>query len=215
VIAPIRVVIADDHPIFRRGLRDVIESEPDLEVVAEAENGGLALERILTLKPDIALLDAHMPVMSGLEIARAIRAAQLDTSVVFLTMYKDEQMFDAAMDTGVEGYVLKESAVNEIADCIRAVASGQPFITPLLSAYVLKRRDTITQATSELDALTPAEKRVLRLVAEYKTSKEIANELGIHYRTVDNHRTNVALKLGLQGSHAVLRFALQHRSALL
>ena len=211
------ILIADDHPIFRKGLRQVIEAEAGLHVVAEAGEGIAALEQIRQLQPDVAVLDIHMPKMSGFDLVQALKERAIEVAVIFLTMHKAEDVFNAAMDLGVKGYVLKESAVTDIVGCIRAVAAGQPFISPQLSSFLLNRRArsaALRQAKPSLADLTPTERRVLRMLADYKTSKQIADELFIHPRTVDNHRANICAKLGLHGSHALLRFAVEHKSEI-
>lgn len=213
----IKIIIVDDHPIFRRGLRGVIESDSELKVLGEAENGVIALELIQKLKPDVGILDVHMPQMGGLDVARTIKEKGIQIEIVFLTMYKDEAMFNAAMDLGVKGYVLKDSAINEIIGCIKSVAVGQHYITPALSGFLLNRSERANALANQMnvfDTLTKTERRVLHLIAEDKTSKEIGELLFIHPRTVDNHRTNICQKLNIHGSHALLRFALKHQSDL-
>ncbi len=212
-----RILIADDHPIFRRGLRQVIESEARLRVVAEADDGATALEKIIELRPDIAVLDIHMPEMSGFDLARTVFEQEIPVEVIFLTMHKAEDLFNAAMDLGVKGYVLKDSAVTDILGSIRAVIAGEPYISPQLSGFLLDRsarRQQLRRAAPGLDELTPTERRVLRMLAEYKTSKQIADELFISSRTVDNHRANISAKLGLHGSHALLKFAIEHKAEI-
>ncbi|HMV48436.1 MAG TPA: response regulator transcription factor, partial [Blastocatellia bacterium] len=212
----ITVSIADDHPIFRKGLREVIEAEPGLTLVAEAEDGESALEKIQSLLPQVAVLDVDMPRKDGLEVARAVKQLRLPVGVILLTMHREERFFNAALDLGVQGYVLKDGAVSEIVNAIRSVAAGQRYITPLLTDYLLNRRRAGQQAeqTTGLSSLTEAERRVLKLVAEYKTSKEIADELFISVRTVDRHRANIAEKLELKGAHALLQFALEYKAEL-
>jgi DNA-binding NarL/FixJ family response regulator len=213
----ISILIADDHPIFRKGLRQVIETEANLKVVAEADDGVIALEQLQKLQPDIAVLDIHMPNLSGFELARIIYERGIQVEVIFLTMYKAEDLFNAAMDMGVKGYVLKDSAVTDIVGSIRAVVDGQPYISPQLSSFLLNRSArsaALRQNQPGLDDLTPTERRVLRMLAEYKTSKQIADELFIHSRTVDNHRANICAKLGLRGSHALMKFAIEHKSEI-
>ena len=207
------ILIADDHPIFRKGLRQVIEAEPDLKVVAEADDGLIALDKIRQLSPDVAILDIHMPNMSGFDLARAVSEQSIKVNIVFLTMHNAEDIFNAAMDLGVKGYVLKESAITDLVSSIRAVASGRAYISPLLSSFLLNRSAAASrQNIPGLDTLTPTERRVLRMLAEYKTSKQIADELFVHPRTVDNHRANICGKLSLRGSHALMKFAIEHKS---
>ncbi|MGA9773331.1 MAG: response regulator transcription factor [Blastocatellia bacterium] len=209
----IQILIADDHPVVRKGLRQVIESEAGLKVVAEADDGVIALERIKELHPSVAVLDIHMPKMSGFELARAIREQRIAVAVIFLTMHKAEDMFNAAMELGVKGYVLKDSAVTDIVGSIRAAAAGQPYISPQLSNFLLNR-SMRQPALPELEELTPTERRVLKMIAEYKTSKQIADQLFIHSRTVDNHRANICQKLGLRGTHSLMKFAVEHKSQI-
>jgi len=158
-----------------------------------------------------------MPQMSGLELARKIQDKNLETALVFLTMHNDETMFNAAMDLNVKGYVLKDNAVSDITDCIKTVAAGKPYITASLSEYLLNRsRKTadFEEQTGGLNILTKTERRVLQLIAEEKTSREIGEILFIHPRTVDNHRTNICQKLDIHGTNSLLRFALTHKSEL-
>jgi DNA-binding NarL/FixJ family response regulator len=210
----ITVVIADDHPIFRRGLREIIEEEAGLLVVGEAEDGGRALGLIRAIHPRVAVLDLDMPHKDGFAVARELSADRLDVGLIFLTLHDDERMFNAALDAGVKGYVLKDSASTEIVSAIRAVAAGRSYVTPVLTDYLLNRGRASAAQASVVTALTPAERRVLKLVAEYKTSKEIADDLFISVRTVDRHRANIAAKLNLSGAHALLQFAVENRSAL-
>ena len=212
----ITVLIADDHPIFRKGLREIITSEPSLKLVAEAEDGARALQMIRSQLPQVAVLDVDMPQQDGITVARTIKEEGLSVAVVLLTMHRNERFFNAALDLGVAGYVLKDSAVSEIVSAIRAVNAGHRFVTPLLTDYLLNRRGAQTQAEAGtgLATLTDAERRVMKLIAEYKSSQEIADELFISIRTVDRHRANIANKLDLKGAHALLHFALEHKAEL-
>jgi DNA-binding NarL/FixJ family response regulator len=214
---PIRLLIADDHPLLRAGLRQVIATDPHLQIVAEAADGATALELLTAHQPDVAVLDIEMPNLTGFALLRALRAQRLTTAVVFLTMYHDEEMFNEALDLGALGYVLKDSATTDITRAIRAVAVGQPYISPAISSYLFNRATratTLMQQLPQLSDLTPTERRVLKLIAENKTSKEIAAELFISYRTVENHRANICQKLNLKGSHSLLKFAFDHKSEL-
>ena len=213
----IRVVIADDHPVVRRGLRQAIEADPRLKVVAETGDGEAALAQIQELKPAIAVVDVDMPRLDGFGVAREIRKKRLPVDIVFLTIHGEEDQFHAAMDHGSKGYQLKDSALTEIVTALRAVAEGNYYVTPSLTAHLLQRRSRAQAFASEqprLSDLTPTERRILNMVAEGKSSKSIAEELFIHYRTVENHRTNICQKLGLQGHNALFRFALQHKLEL-
>ncbi len=200
----------------------MIEAETDFEVVAEASDGRQALSLIAQHQPQIAILDVSMPTQSGpelggFEVAREAQQRKLGAAVIFLTMHRDKTLFNKALDLSAKGYVLKDSALEEIVEALRAVSQGRPFVSAPLAGYLLQRMDRIgllAQQTPGLNDLTPTERRVLKLIAQYKTSKEIAEELHIHYRTVDNHRTNISNKLGLQGSHALLKFAVEHQAEL-
>jgi DNA-binding NarL/FixJ family response regulator len=206
----LQIVIADDHPIFRRGLRMVIESDPRLKVVAEAEDGAAALAEVKRLRPQVAVLDMDMPHFDGMAVARAIGEQRLPVAVAFMTMHNDEATFNAALDLGVKGYVVKDGAANEIIGCIKAVAAGQSFISPVLSGHLLNRNSPAAQPPG-LNTLTPAERRVLRLIAAGKINNQIAAELFVSVRTVEHHRSNICSKLGLNGKHALLTFALTHK----
>src|SRR5688572_9334033 len=145
----IRILIADDHPVFRAGLRQVIEMSAGLKVVAEAEDGTMALERVREHQPDVVVLDVDMPGMDGFEVVRALRQEKLPVEVVFLTMHKDEAMFNAAMNIEVKSYVVKDSAVTDIVASIRAAFAGHPFISPVLSSYLLNRRQRAGRLSQE------------------------------------------------------------------
>src|SRR5215470_6496772 len=213
----VRIVIADDHPVFRRGLRTIVEAEPSLKVVAEAEDAVTALARIRAEEPDVAILDIDMPNGGGFEVVREIQKLSLPTQVIFLTMYKDEGLFNKAMDMGVKGYVLKDSAIGDIVAGVKTVAAGQNYISQPLATYLVNRSRRLkefVQQTPSINDLSPTERRVLRLIAENKTSREIAAELFISVRTVERHRFNICTKLDIHGSNALIRFALENKQLL-
>jgi DNA-binding NarL/FixJ family response regulator len=213
----IRIVIADDHPIFRHGLRQVLDADPDMQVLAEAADGPGALEEIRRSSPDVAVLDVEMPRMSGFEVARDLRKDRAPTRLVFLTMHADPAMLDRAFAAGASGYVLKDGALSQIVGAVRAAAAGRTFVSPELSDVLVGRAFPVrggSPPASPIAALTDRERHILRLIAQAKTSKEIASTLGINYRTIENHRTTISQKLGLQGSHALLKFAFDHKSEL-
>jgi DNA-binding NarL/FixJ family response regulator len=213
-----RIVIADDHPVYRRGLSMIISADPALKIVAEAEDGEAALQYIRSEEPDVAVLDVDMPLKGGFDVVRAIQLLNLHTAVVFLTMHKDEGLFNTAMDLGVKGYVLKDSAITDIVASIKAAAAGQNFISAPLATYLVNRshrRSTFVEQRPSINDLTPTERRILRLIAEHKTSREIADQLFISVRTVERHRLNIGEKLDLHGSNALLKFALENKQHLL
>ncbi|HQR31381.1 MAG TPA: response regulator transcription factor [Blastocatellia bacterium] len=212
---PIRLIVADDHPIVRQGLCLVIEKDPGLQIVAEAGDGQTALEQISATHPDIAILDVDMPGLNGFDVARAIAKLAFSVGIIFLTVHCEEEFFDEALELGAKGYVLKDSSVTDIVACIRAVAAGQNYVSPALTTHLFRqrRRKTAPQS-SALDALTPTERQVLKLLADYKTSKDIAATLFISPHTVQTHRKNICAKLQLEGNHALMRFALEHKSHL-
>ena len=205
----IRIVIADDHPIFRRGLLTVIEADSLLRVVAEAENGESALARIVELQPDVVVLDINMPPPDGLAVARSLRQQRLPVEIIFLTMHTDAALLNTAVDLGVKGFIVKDAAVDEIVGCIKAVAAGRSFFSPMLTDRLLSR-----QEASLAKKLSASERRVLSLVAEAKTNKEIGELMFISIRMVEHHRSSICSKLGLTGKNALLIFALAHKSEL-
>jgi DNA-binding NarL/FixJ family response regulator len=213
----IRIIIADDHPVFRLGLRGIIESQRDFEVVSEASDGESALELIQKVRPAIAILDISMPKLDGLALARRLVAQNPPVEVILVTMYREKKLFKQALEAGVKDYVLKDSAVTDIVSCIRAVAAGQNYASPELTTYLVNRvrqADTASAPRSGLEGLTVSEVRVLSLIADGKTSREIAQDLFISPRTVETHRNNICQKLGIHGSNALMKFALGHKELL-
>jgi DNA-binding NarL/FixJ family response regulator len=206
----ITIIIADDHPIVRQGLRQTIEAEQSFKIVAEAENGRSALAAIKEFEPQIAVLDVNMPELDGFAVARAVRADCLKTEIIFLTIHRDEAMFNEAIDLGAKGYVLKESALKDVIDCIKTVAKSQYCASPSLTSFLINRQ----RRSLNLGDLTRSEKRILQMIADEKTTNEIADELFISPTTVEKHRANISRKLNLKGSYALLKFALTHKSEL-
>lgn len=213
----IRIVIADDHPVYRRGLSMTIAADPGLHIVAEAADGEAALEYIRREEPDVAVLDVNMPGKGGFDVVRALQQLHLATEIVFLTMHKDEGLFNTALDLGVKGYVLKDSAITDIAAGIKAAVAGENYISAPLTTYLVnrsKRRTSFVEQRPSLNDLTPTELRVLKLIAEHQTSREIAEQMFISVRTVERHRLNIGAKLDLHGSNALLKFALENKAQL-
>jgi len=208
------IVIADDHPMFLDGLRLAIKAVPEFELVGEASDGESALQVIRSQKPAIAILDVSMPGLDGLNVVRALIEEKPPVSVIFLTTYREEKLFRQALDLGVKGYVLKASAASDLVTAIRAVGRGEHFTSPALTSYLVKERQQLSgnSAGQEMAELSPSELRVLAMVGDYKTNKQIADELHISTRTVEIHRTHICQKLGLHGTHALMKFALAKKN---
>lgn len=212
----IRIILADDYPVVRKGLKASIEEDASLKVVAEASDGEEALELIKKLRPQLAILDIDMPKLDGLGVAKEIARLKLETKAIFLSFHKDEDVFRAALAVGARGYLLKDSAMQEIVTAIQAVVAGNVYMSSAIALQLL-HGDSSTSTPLEdplIRDLTVSEKRILKLIAEGMSSKEIGNELSIHYRTVENHRTNICRKLNIEGANALLRFAVQYKEIL-
>ncbi|MFA6541529.1 MAG: response regulator transcription factor [Bacteroidota bacterium] len=213
----LKILIADDHPLMRKGIRAAIEDEPDIEHIAEADNGETAYDRLKKESFDIALVDIEMPKLGGIGLAQRILKEKIKTKIIFLTMHKDEDIFEQAMDVGANGYLLKENAAEDVVQCIRTVQNGEYFISPAISGYLVKRSQKKKEPYSAIpyvDELTTAERNILKLISEEKTSQQIADELFISPKTVENHRNNISKKLHLSGTHSLLKFALSHKEHL-
>jgi DNA-binding NarL/FixJ family response regulator len=213
----IKIIVADDHPIFRNGLKQIIEEDDGIEIIGVAENGEKALTIINELNPEVAILDIDMPKMTGLQVLKNLKTANSKTKVIFLTVFSSEDIFDESMDLGVSGFVLKDCAVNDIVECIYKVAEDNYYISPSISNLVMNRRERIKKLEHDNPALmklTKTEQMILKLIAEGKTSKEIANEMFISFKTVENHRSNMSNKLQLKGSLSLIKFAIKNNPIL-
>ncbi len=211
------VLIVDDHPLLRHGLRDFIERKSRFRIVGEGADGEEALKLLAKLRPEIVIIDIDMPRLNGLETIRALRQLPFPVKVIILTMYKEEDMFNVAMDLGAKAYILKENAPNEILAALDKVDHGESFVSPLMQEAGQRRRDrarTLLSTKPQIEALTPAERRILKLIGEDYTSKEIADRLGLSIRTVDNHRHHICSKLNLHGTHSLLKFAFDNSEYL-
>lgn len=212
-----KILLVDDHPVVRQGLIKTIEQDLSFEIVGQGGDGAEVISLIKFCKPDLVVLDISLPNLSGLEIVRESGREKLSVEFIMLTMYKDEEYFDAAIKLGVKGYLIKDTALCEILNCLKAVRSGHYFICPQLSHYLINRYErlkSLTHRMPALELLTPAEKKILRLIAENKTSREIAEEICVSIRTVQNHRNHICRKLDLKGYNKLLQFAIENRSAL-
>jgi DNA-binding NarL/FixJ family response regulator len=213
----VKLLIVDDHPVFRRGLREIIAEDSRFQIVGETSDGATALRLVKECKPDIAVVDIDMPLMNGLETVREFQENEFSVKVIFLTMYKEEDMFNAAMDLGVKAYIVKDDAADEILAALEKVAINEPFISRSMSDVGQRRKNRVKElllSKPQIEDLTAAERRILKLIAEDHTSKEIADKLQISTKTIENHRQNICHKLQLHGSHSLLKFAFEHRPHL-
>jgi len=213
----VSILIVDDHPLLRRGVRDSIAENPRFRIIGEASDGEDAMRLVSSLKPDIAIVDIDMPRLNGLEMLRALRHLPFAVKTVILTMYKEEDMLNAALDLGAMAYVVKENAVNDVLAALEKVARGETFLSSMMWEAGERRSDRVQQlllSRPQIETLTPSERRILKLVGQDYTSKEIANVLNLSVRTVDNHRQNICHKLNLHGTHSLLKFAFDHSAHL-
>jgi DNA-binding NarL/FixJ family response regulator len=206
-----RILLADDHAVVRRGLRLVLDAEPDLEVVAEAGDGAAALELAEASEVHLAVLDVAMPRMTGLQAAAELTERRPDVRVLILSMHDSEQYLFEALRAGASGYVLKSAADRDLVEACRAAMRGEPFLYPaavtaLIQDYLERAR---SGAEAPEDPLSPRELEVLKLIAEAYTSDQIAHELSISRRTVDRHRENILAKLGMRDRVELTRYAIK------
>lgn len=207
----IRVFNADDHPMLRKGITDLLVETKELEWVGSAGNGKEAIEKIRSIQPDIAILDIEMPHLTGLEVAQTLIEEGASTSFILLTLLKDGNFLYNAMQAGVKGYLLKESSEKEILDCIYSVAKGNPYVNPSMTKYLIAPQ----KEENELSGLSEHEINILKLIAQQKTTSEIASMLFISPKTVGNHRSNISKKLGLSGEqNGLLKWAMSRKELL-
>jgi len=214
----IKILIVDDHPAFRKGVIQIIEEDPTLEIVGQAGSAEEFLEQLKSKVPDVAVLDVDLPGMDGLALAALLHKRKPPLQIVLLTMHKSEKIFNAALDLGISAYILKDEAESGIVRGIKCAARGENYVTPTLSSLLMQRGRKVAllhKQTPGLDNLTAMERAILLRIAENRTSRQIGAELFISHRTVETHRANICSKLNLTGSHPLLQFALENKSALL
>jgi DNA-binding NarL/FixJ family response regulator len=205
-----RILLADDHAVVRKGLRLVLNAESDLEVVAEAGDGGEAVELALSQDVDLAILDVSMPRLTGLQAARELSQRRPGLRILILSMYDNEQYFFEALKAGASGYVLKSMADRDLVEACRATMRGEPFLYPAAVRALI--RDHLERAAEQggpKEVLTPRELEVLKLIAEAHTTKEIAEMLVISPKTVERHRANILDKLGMRDRVELTRYAIR------
>lgn len=210
----IRILVADDHELVRRGIRALLEMESGWKVCAEAANGRDAVEMAVATRPDVAILDISMPELNGVEAARQIRRSVPQCQILILTMHESEQMLREALVAGARGFVLKSDAGRNLVTAVDALHHHKPFLTPVVTDVVLE--DYLRRGATPVDADTPhgrltgREREVLQLLAEGHSSKEVARSLGISVKTADTHRTNVMRKLDLHSLGELVRYAIRN-----
>jgi DNA-binding NarL/FixJ family response regulator len=213
-VRKLRILIADDHGLVRRGARAILHSRNGWRVVGEAANGREAVEKAIELKPDVAVVDIGMPDMDGIEVTRQIRSAVPNTKVLMLTMHDSDRMVRRALDAGALGYLLKSDLTDSLPKAVKAIAEGKRFLAPKVSEIVLegflKKESEHEQGERGRTRTTPREMEIIRLLAEGKTNKEIAAQLGITVRTAETHRANIMLKLGLHSLAELIHYAMRH-----
>jgi DNA-binding NarL/FixJ family response regulator len=207
-----RIVIAEDHTILREGLRALLSSRPEFEIVGEAEDGRMAVQCIERLKPALALMDLSMPRMNGMDAIREIKKRCPETKILVLTVHKTEEYILATFKAGADGYALKDSTHTELVMAIKSVLTGKPYLSPGISEKViegyLEGRQTL-KARTAYETLTHREREILKLIAEGYKNKEIGDDLCISVKTVEKHRANIMEKLGLHNVQALTTFAIE------
>jgi two-component system response regulator NreC len=210
--APTRVLICDDHELFRDGLKAILRAEPTIEVVGEARNGREALEAALALRPDAVLMDMEMPDLNGLEATRRIRQAEANVHVLILTMYAEEELVARCIQAGAAGYVLKDVPAAQLVYAIQVVSRGGRYLSPeALKGVVEYYVEGSARPETRYDLLTAREREVLKLFAEGLSAKQVAAHLGLSIKTVDVHKTNLMRKLDLHDRAELIKWAIRNR----
>lgn len=205
------IIIADDHPLLLKGLNDFL-IEKGYNIIGKGNDGREAYNLITEMKPDIAILDIQMPYRSGLEIAQQCKKLKIETKIVLITLHKEKDLYQKAQELNIFGYILKEFALEEIETCIKTVSEGVPFFSKRIKELI----GVVFLENSELSSLTPSERKILKLIAQDKTNKEIASQLFISYRTVEKHRSNIINKLNIEPkTNSLLIWAKENHDKLL
>jgi two-component system response regulator NreC len=208
---PLRVLIADDHGVLRAGLRALLKTEEDLQVVDEAADGDTALRLASRLRPDIVLLDLSMPGPGGIEVTRKLKEMLPATRVLILTVHEDETLLREALNAGASGYIIKRAVESELINAIHAVSRGEIYVHPAMTKWLLKEPAPAAPKRRDPAALTPREIEVLRLIVQGHTNSQIAEVLRLSVRTIESHRANLMGKLGLQSRVELVRYAVKNK----
>ncbi|MGD8404712.1 MAG: response regulator transcription factor [Anaerolineales bacterium] len=206
----ITVFLADDHRVLRDGLRILLESQDDIEVVGEAENGNSAIDGIIKQKPDVVVMDITMPELNGIDAAEVIHDALPDTGIVILSIHSDLEHIFRALQAGAQGYILKESAGSEVISAVRAVFLGRRYLSPSIRDTVMEAYMQNRQIQSPLEILSMREREVLQLTVEGHSSAAIANKLGLSSKTIETYRSRLMGKIGVHDLTELVRFAIKH-----
>ena len=205
---PISVFNADDHPLLRKGITNLIRERPQLHWAGSAANGREAVDKIRDIRPDVALLDIEMPHMTGLEAAKTLLAEGSSTQFILLTLFKEKRLLQQALEMGIKGYLLKESEEDEIVNAIESVATGRAYISASLTQFLVNA----SPEENPLSVLSDHERGIVKLIAQEKSTADIADMLFLSPKTIANHRNNISKKLGLKGEqNGLLKWALAHR----
>jgi two-component system response regulator NreC len=208
----LKVLIADDHGVVRKGLRLLLEQYSELEVVGEAVDGREVIKLAVELKPQVILMDVAMPLLNGIEAAEQIRKVNNNIGIIMLTMHADESYVLRALNAGVKGYLLKESAENDLLRAVQTVSQGKPFFSPAITKTLLEDYMRVLKQeglSDTFELLTPREKEVLQLLAEGKTNKDVSAILDVSVYTVESHRTNLMQKLNLHNTAEIVLYAVR------
>ena len=209
----IRILIADDHTLFRNGICALLEDEPDILIVGEASDGREAVRLTGQLKPNVVLMDIAMPLLNGLEATRQIKLEHPEINILVLTMYDNEEYFREMLEVGASGYIIKRAAASELVTAIRAVYNGEAVLSPTITRLLLEDylNHDIHSQKDDPNALTSREREVLQLIAEGKTSREIAEILNLSVKTIQSHRTSLMQKLDLHDRGDLIKYAIQKK----
>jgi two-component system response regulator NreC len=213
----ITIVIADDHPIFREGLKKIIQGKNNFTVIGEAGDGIESLNIIRNLNPQIAVIDIDMPGKNGFEVVTEMKSFGCKTQTIFLTMHNAKDLLEEALSLNVRGFVLKENAITEILDAIEKVNNGSYYVSPQVSNYMFAEKADSGNSYPQkllLNKLSPTEKKILKLISLQKSTNEIAAELFISPKTIETHRTHIASKLNLYGQNSLLKFAIDNKNVI-
>jgi len=210
-MAPLRILVADDHQVVRTGLRALLESKAGWQVCAEVANGREAVEKAGALQPDVAILDIGMPLLNGVDATRQIRKVSPQTEILILTMHDSEHMIQGVLDAGAHGYILKDDADRNLLAAVESLRKHKPYLSSRVSAAAATAQPSTDGIERPARRLTPREREIVQLLAEGKSNKEIANYLNISVKTAETHRANIMLKMNFHSVTELVRYAVKNK----